>query len=175
MTETPTAYLVHKKLLDFQKTVETVKKDKKNPYYNSDYFDINSLLATVKKDLNVLGLVLTQTLTTLTSGQLGLRTTITCAEDGSWVGDTCPIPETSDAQKAGSAITYFRRYSLQSLLGLEAEDDDGNGAVAKAPAKPAKAPTVAKVAPTTPKAKPVAQKAPEVPSDEPSFVPELGF
>jgi hypothetical protein len=37
---------------------------------------------------------------------------------------TCPLPELADAQKAGSAITYFRRYALQSLLALEAEDDD---------------------------------------------------
>ena len=26
----------------------------------------------------------------------------------------------------GSAITYYRRYTLQSLLGLSADDDDGN-------------------------------------------------
>jgi hypothetical protein len=43
----------------------------------------------------------------------------------------CPLPETVDAQKAGSAITYFRRYALQSLLALEAEDDDGNTASSK--------------------------------------------
>ena len=28
----------------------------------------------------------------------------------------------------GSAITYYRRYTLQSLLALEAEDDDRNKA-----------------------------------------------
>ena len=43
----------------------------------------------------------------------------------------CPLPEVTDAQKAGSAITYFRRYALQSLLALEAEDDDGNTASSK--------------------------------------------
>ena len=32
----------------------------------------------------------------------------------------------TDAQKLGSAITYFRRYTAQSLLGLQAEDDDAN-------------------------------------------------
>ena len=30
-----------------------------------------------------------------------------------------------DAQKKGSEITYYRRYTLTSLLGLQAEDDDG--------------------------------------------------
>jgi hypothetical protein len=38
----------------------------------------------------------------------------------------------------GSAITYFRRYALQSLFALEAVDDDGN--VASAPKVEAKRP-----------------------------------
>ena len=33
-----------------------------------------------------------------------------------------------DPQKLGSAVTYYRRYTLQSLLGLQAEDDDANSA-----------------------------------------------
>jgi hypothetical protein len=38
------------------------------------------------------------------------------------------LPNIQDPQKLGSAITYYRRYTLQSLLGLQAEDDDGNTA-----------------------------------------------
>ncbi len=34
-----------------------------------------------------------------------------------------------DAQGFGSALTYARRYSLQSAFGLATEDDDGNAAV----------------------------------------------
>jgi len=46
------------------------------------------------------------------------------------------------AQDLGSEITYFRRYSLQSLLALQAEDDDGNLAHGRTaqPQKPAPAP-----------------------------------
>ena len=36
--------------------------------------------------------------------------------------------ERFDAQSVGSAITYARRYSLQALICLAAEDDDGNAA-----------------------------------------------
>jgi len=36
------------------------------------------------------------------------------------------LPDNVEPQKMGSAITYYRRYSLQSMLLLEAEDDDGN-------------------------------------------------
>ena len=42
-----------------------------------------------------------------------------------------PLPNDLDAQKLGSAITYFRRYTLQSLLALQAIDDDGNLAIKK--------------------------------------------
>jgi hypothetical protein len=35
-------------------------------------------------------------------------------------------------QQMGSAITYFRRYTLQSLLSLRAEDDDAQTVPAKA-------------------------------------------
>ena len=38
------------------------------------------------------------------------------------------LPQITDPQKVGSAVTYFRRYTLQSLLSLQAEDDDANTA-----------------------------------------------
>jgi hypothetical protein len=34
----------------------------------------------------------------------------------------------SDPQKLGSVITYFRRYTLQGLLGIRTKDDDANSA-----------------------------------------------
>ena len=36
------------------------------------------------------------------------------------------LPDLNDPQKLGSAITYYRRYTLASLLGLQAVDDDAN-------------------------------------------------
>ena len=41
------------------------------------------------------------------------------------------MTENSDPQKFGSSVTYFRRYSCQSILSLQAEDDDGNKASQK--------------------------------------------
>ncbi len=37
-------------------------------------------------------------------------------------------PTKEDPQGIGSVITYMRRYALQAMSGLEAEDDDGNHA-----------------------------------------------
>lgn len=118
-----------KKILDFQKKVGAISKDSENPFYKSKYFDINKLLEVVKPILNELGLVLLQPLTEL-NGKPALRTIILDTElDKSpyeIVDFTTPLPENPDPQKMGSIITYYRRYSIQSLLGLQAEDDDGN-------------------------------------------------
>ncbi len=118
-------------LLEIQKEIGAIKRDSENPYFKSKYFDINALLAQVKPILNKHGLVLTQGLTHI-EGKLALETRLTFEGTGvSTISYTCPLPQIEDPQKIGSAITYFRRYSLQSLLALEAEDDDANVASGK--------------------------------------------
>ena len=115
---------LNEKLLEVQKEIGAIKKESENPYFKSKYFDINALLAEVKPILNKHELILTQALTHI-DGKLALETTITTL-DGEKISDVCPVSENPDPQKQGSAITYFRRYALQSLLALEAEDDDAN-------------------------------------------------
>lgn len=122
------------KLLEVQMEIGAIKKDSENPYFKSKYFDINALLREVKPILNKHGLILTQGLVSL-GGKLGLFTKIQDSESPDSEYYECPLPEVADAQKAGSAITYFRRYALQSLLALEAEDDDGNIVSGKAEKK----------------------------------------
>lgn len=116
---------IYAKLLAVQKEIGVIKKDSDNPFYKSKYFDINSLLGVVKPILNKHGLVVLQGLTAV-EGKNGLNTWVVDSETGESIGYTCILPEVVDAQKAGSAITYFRRYALQSMLALEAEDDDAN-------------------------------------------------
>ena len=36
------------------------------------------------------------------------------------------MPQISDPQKIGSCVSYYRRYTLQSLIGLQSIDDDAN-------------------------------------------------
>ena len=43
------------------------------------------------------------------------------------------LPAGSNAQSAGSAITYARRYALQSALGLATEDDDDGARASRQP------------------------------------------
>lgn len=112
------------KLLEIQKEIGAIKKESENPFFHSAYFDINALLKVVKPVLNKHGIVLLQGLTNI-EGKLALDTRL--IEDDKVIAQfTCPIPDCADAQKYGSAITYFRRYALQSLLALESVDDDAN-------------------------------------------------
>jgi hypothetical protein len=128
---------VYKKLLTFQKSVEAIKKDAVNGHFKSCYFDINGLLSEVKPKLNAAGLIILQTM-----NQDHLISRIIDVDDGSEVSCTMVVPLSTKAHEVGSWISYARRYSLQALLGLEGEDDDGNTASGRAPttssaAKPA--------------------------------------
>ena len=114
------------KLLEFQKKVSAISKDSENPFFKSKYFDINKLLETIKPVMNEMGIVILQPLRNI-DGKPALGTILINAEDDKVLLDeTISLPELQDPQKMGSAITYYRRYSLQSALGLEADDDDGN-------------------------------------------------
>ena len=121
------------KLLEVQKELGAVKKDKENPYYSSNYADINKFIEVVKPVLNKHGIVFLQPLCEV-NGVPGIRTIIIDTESGDTLSIETPIVfKDNDPQKVGSAITYFRRYALQSFLFLEAEDDDGNKASGKKP------------------------------------------
>ena len=114
---------IYSKLLKVQTEIGAISKDTKNPFYNSKYFDINSLLRQVMPLLQKQELVLIQP---IQDGQV--KSVIIDTEGGS-IESTMFLPEINDPQKLGSAITYYRRYTLQSLLALQAEDDDGNATV----------------------------------------------
>ena len=55
-----------------------------------------------------------------------VKTILQCIDDNSFRNSSLELSPNLDAQKKGSEITYFRRYTLASLLGLQAVDDDGN-------------------------------------------------
>ena len=59
-----------------------------------------------------------------------LRTTVHHVNDENTFVSELPIilaqGNMENPQKIGSAITYYKRYTLQSVYGLPSEDDDGN-------------------------------------------------
>ena len=117
---------IYKQLLSVQQEVGAISKDSKNPFFKSKYFDINKLIEVVNPVLSKHGLVLLQP---IEDNKVVSR--IHDAESGVYVSSFLELPNLSDPQKIGSAISYYRRYTLSSLLGLQAEDEDGNGLKAK--------------------------------------------
>jgi len=133
---------IHQKLFDLQQKIEAIKKDSVNPHFKSKYFDINGIIAALKPHLKEVGLVIIQPVQ-YENGRNVLKTIIADAAGAESMESTIALPECAKPQDFGSAITYFRRYALQSLLLLEAEDDDGNLA--------SQAPVAKKSVPTAPK------------------------
>lgn len=123
---------LYTKLHALQKDIDPIKKDETNPFFRSKYFDINGLIEAVQPLLTKHGLVIIQPLSDI-NGKPAITTIVTDIESGEMCQDTIVIPEQTDIQKFGAAVTYMRRYALQSLLLLQAEDDDGNTAVSKKP------------------------------------------
>ncbi len=134
---------LYKKLHSLQAELEPIKKNAENPFYHSLYFDINSLIAAISPLLNKHGLIIIQPLSNV-SGRPAITTIVVDIESGESLENTITLPEGLDAQKTGAAVTFMRRYSIQSLLLLEAVDDDGNGAVEQ-PKKPAPKPQATKL------------------------------
>jgi len=120
---------IYTKLLSVKGELGKISKDATNPFFKSKYFDVNGLLEHVEPLLSKHGLLLLQP---ILNGKV--ITEIIDPESGEKVSSEIELPNLTDPQKLGSAITYFRRYTLQSLLGLQAEDDDGNKA-SKPPVK----------------------------------------
>ena len=112
-----------------------------NPFFKTQYADLGSIISTSKPVLAKHGLAVSQ-LTTSCDGDVGL-TTILMHESGEWIRSTITLPIGSEAknvaQAAGAIITYLRRYSYASILGIYADEDtDGEDAPQTTPAKTTK-------------------------------------
>jgi len=123
---------IHKKMFLLQQEIGAISKDASNPFYKSKYFDINSLIKQLNPLLEKHKILLSQP----TRGRK-VFTILKCIEsetsDMAWL----KIPKSiTDPQKKLACITYYRRGTLTSLLGLQAEDDDGNTASGVTTQKP---------------------------------------
>lgn len=123
---------IHKKMFLLQQEIGAISKDASNPFYKSKYFDINSLIKQLNPLLEKHKILLSQP----TRGRK-VFTILKCIEsetsDMAWL----KIPKSiTDPQKKLACITYYRRGTLTSLLGLQAEDDYCNTASGVTTQKP---------------------------------------
>ena len=131
MLTSPTITKIIPALLASQKKIEAVTKSANNPFFHSKYADLNSLIDACKDILNQNEIVILQPI-----NEESVETTL-LHTSGEWLTSSCKIvcKETNNPQAQGSAITYARRYGLQSMLFMSAEDDDGEKATIHAPIK----------------------------------------
>jgi hypothetical protein len=103
-----------------------------------DYADLAQCHKAASKALAEQGLVVVQTLTNNTDGEVVLCTQL-LHSSGEYIDSNLPIKATSaDPQRLAAAITYARRAAYCALVGLAADDDD-DGTTAEDLAKEAAA------------------------------------
>lgn len=114
------------KLLEVQKELKNPVLNKVNPFFKSKYADLPSILDLIKPILNKHELVLLQTHKPDENNII--VNTIIFHISGEKIESELLLPvKDKTPQGYGSSITYARRYSILSLLGISAdEDDDGN-------------------------------------------------
>ena len=113
-------------------------KDSNNPFFKSKYADLESVWDACRSLLSENGLAVMQFPGEYYDGTMHL-TTILTHKSGEWIGQDMSVPVTKpDAQGAGSALTYMRRYALAAVVGVVQADDDGNAASAPKPVIKAK-------------------------------------
>ena len=125
-----------KALAEFQNEVPTIHEDTKG--YNYTYSNLNTIFKTIKPLLKKKGLGFTQ----LLNGK-NLKTIVYHIESGEFLESEVEIPQDvklnsmNTFQVMGSAITYYRRYSLSAVLGLITDKDiDAKGEEKKTVKKP---------------------------------------
>jgi hypothetical protein len=113
---------IYKALADFQNEVPVIHEETKG--YNYTYSNLNTIFNVIKPLLKTHGLGFTQ----LLDGN-NLKTIIFHIDSGETLESSVEIPQDVKLssmnvfQVMGSAITYYRRYSLSAALGLITDKD----------------------------------------------------
>lgn len=104
-------------------------KDGNNPHFRSKYATLDTGLTIVRECLSKHNIAVVQA--TRVEGNILMLDTRLTHKSGQWIEaeyPVCAFP--AKQQEMGSALTYSRRYSLFSLVGIAGEeDDDANAAV----------------------------------------------
>lgn len=110
-----------------QSEMGSASKAKDNPFFKSKYADLSEVIKAIKEPFANNGLSYMQ-FPIEDGGRVGVET-IVMHSSGEWLEQKYTVQlDKQNAQGAGSAITYCRRYALQAIAGVPSEDDDGNAA-----------------------------------------------
>jgi hypothetical protein len=127
---------VFKALANFQQECPVIHKGTQG--YGYSYADLPKILEVINPILRKHGLGFTQAI----NGN-DIETVVFHVESGETITSKTAIPQgvqlkgMNDFQVLGSAITYLRRYSISSLLGIVTDKDTDASGEQEAPKKPA--------------------------------------
>jgi len=115
-------------LVKAQNEMTSAAKDSKAHAYK--YADLGAVIDAVKPALNKHGISFTQLIEESDANTVKV-TTLLVHSSGQYIGSTgsTGIPEMrgcNEAQRAGAAQSYLKRYQLQALTGLPTEDNDAS-------------------------------------------------
>jgi hypothetical protein len=130
MTKSDTINELAAALAQAQGEIRNATKDASNPFFKSNYADLASVREAIQPVFTKHGLSYAQTFSRDDHGVI--VETILMHKSGQWLcGGLSIKPVKDDPQGIGSAITYARRYSLQAVAGIAADDDDGEAAMGR--------------------------------------------
>ena len=112
---------IYFKLWKAKHEIGKINKSADNPFFKSKYADLNTILDVVEPILHKYNLLLLQPIM-----DNRVFSIVVDAESKEQVESWIDLQTINDPQKLGGCISYFRRYSLQSLLSLSMQDDDAN-------------------------------------------------
>jgi hypothetical protein len=121
-------------LVKAQREISGADKSATNPSLRNSYADLDAVWTAIRAPLGGAELAVIQAPSIQV--QDGARFAVVVSEvvhsSGQWCRHECRLPVpggnrgVNDAQAAGVAITYARRYSLLALLGVAGDDTDGH-------------------------------------------------
>ena len=120
-------------LVKAQAAMAGATKSAANPFFKSKYANLEEVIRVVKEPFAANGLCFVQNPVS-GEGTAGVETII-LHESGEFISNEFLLKcSKADPQGMGSAITYARRYGLQSACGVPSEEDDGESAMKRKPA-----------------------------------------
>jgi len=108
--------------------IGAAKKESENPFYHSSYADLGEVMRVCKKPCNDNGITILQPVDSDENGNY--VETILLHGSGEFISSRMrlAVKSENDPQALGSSVSYAKRYSLQAMLLIPSEDDDGERA-----------------------------------------------
>jgi hypothetical protein len=115
-----------------QADFEVAGLNKNNPFFKSRYADLMAVVTAARPSLCKHGLSVTQNIISHVNGETILHT-ILMHSSGQWLESRMRVvPPKNDVQSMSSYVTYLKRVSYSSLIGVVTGDEDDDGEIAVA-------------------------------------------